>query len=156
MSPGSDEDLAGLSSFAWEVTFALLAASSLVLSLIGCGRGSGSVWDKLYLNWCHFTRWETGWPKTKNLIFSELAASPFFAVDALALLLTGDSSERNKNNSFPIISHVSDTNDDWLNAYERTSVCVVTCLFRGRLPLLSHSCRLWHDEERAAISGLNN
>lgn len=66
VSPGSDEDLAGFSSFASEVTFALLTASSLALSLIGCGRGSASVWDKLDLNWCHFTEWETGWPKQKS------------------------------------------------------------------------------------------
>lgn len=38
--PGSGEDLAGLSSLAWEVTFALLADSSLILSLTGCGSGS--------------------------------------------------------------------------------------------------------------------
>lgn len=69
MSPGSDEDLAGFSSFAWEVTFALLAASSLVLSLIGCGRGSGSVWDKLYLNWCHVYQVRNRMTENKKISF---------------------------------------------------------------------------------------
>ena len=41
--PASDEDLAGFSSFAGDVTFALRVDSGLVLSLIGCGCGSESV-----------------------------------------------------------------------------------------------------------------
>ena len=42
--PGSEEEaLDGFSSLAGDVTFALFTASGLVLSLIRCGRGSGSV-----------------------------------------------------------------------------------------------------------------
>lgn len=47
-----------------------------------------------------------------------------------------------------VSSHLScdaDIFDDWL--YNWVLACVVTCLFRGWFPLLSYSCRLWHNEE---------
>lgn len=98
--------------------------------------------------WEIFTKSENIW----NVVLVNSSSVSFTFLGCRALGFTLDRrcfSEEWKTIDFQLFFYATEKNDDGLYANERTSACVVTCLFWGSVSSLSYSCRFWRSESES-------